>query len=121
MKDVTKLTFNNEEYEVTKIKIRQIGALAQTLNDLPDILKDFIGGNTENVEELDTQKMLELAPNLIMKASETVPAFLSVASGIELDKILDGGLDDLIELIRAVLEVNNFDVIVKNLRNLMKK
>jgi hypothetical protein len=115
MKDAVKVTFNGKEFEVGKIKIRSIGALAQTLNGLPEVFKDLMGNG--EVQELDTQRMLELAPSLIMQAGETLPPFLSVASGMELEEVLDGGLDDLIILIQAVLEVNNFETIVDYLKN----
>lgn len=116
MKDSVKIVFNGEEFEVGKIKIRNIGALAQTLNGLPEIFKNLIG-NSDEIQELDTQRLLEIAPALIMQAGETLPPFLSVASEIELGKVLDGGLDDLIVLIQAVLEVNNFETIVGYLKN----
>lgn len=116
MKDSVKIVFNGEEFEVGKIKIRNIGALAQTLNGLPEIFKNLIG-NSDEIQELDTQRLLEIAPALIMQAGETLPPFLSVASEIELEKVLDGGLDDLIVLIQAVLEVNNFETIVGYLKN----
>lgn len=110
------IPFNGEEIEVEKIKVKDIAKLASVLKDLPELFKEFI---TDGEQEYDTQHMLDLAPSLIMQAGETLPQFLSVASGVELETIEDGGLDDLIVLIDAVLELNNFEMIFNYLKNLI--
>ncbi|MBS4207443.1 hypothetical protein [Bacillus sp. FJAT-50079] len=120
MQDSVKLNFNGEEFEVKKIPVRRIGALAMTLNNLPEVFKDIFMNEEGEARDLDTTAMLEKAPMLIMSASETLPPFLSVASGIDLEKILDGGIDDFILLIQSVLAVNNFETIVGYLKNFMK-
>lgn len=111
------ITFNGQELEVSKIKIKNIGALAGTLKDLPKLFTDVFINNEGEQQELTTQQMLELAPSLIMQAGETLPPFLSVASGIDLETIENGGLDDLVVLIDAVLELNNFELIVGYIKN----
>ena len=91
-----------------------------TLNNLPEVFKDIFMNENGEAQELDTSMFLEKAPQLIIGASDTLPPFLSVASGVELEKILDGGIDDFILLIQAVLQVNNFETIVGYLKNFMK-
>ncbi|WP_416147893.1 hypothetical protein ACM26V_16820 [Salipaludibacillus sp. HK11] len=117
MQDTVKINFNDEEFEVKKISIRQIPALANTLNDLPTVFKDVFMTSDGEAQDLDTAKMIELAPSLIFQAGETLPPFLAVATKIDLEKIYDGGIDDLILLIQAVLQVNNFETIVGYLKN----
>lgn len=115
MKNKVEVNFNGEVLEVKKISVRKIGALAATLNNLPEALTDlFVQGNEAG--ELDTSSLLEKAPQLIISAADTLPPFLAVASDVDLEKILDGGIDDLIALIQGVLEVNNFETIVGYLK-----
>lgn len=110
------INFNGEELKVEKIKIKDIGKLAATLQDLPELFKDFITGDDF---ELNINQALDLAPNLIMQLGDTLPRFLSVASGIGIKKVENGGLDDLVLLIDAVLELNNFEMIFNYLKNLL--
>lgn len=111
------ITFNGEEFEISKIKIKNIGALVGTLKDLPKLFTDVFNSDEDEQQELTVQQMLELAPSLIMQASDTLPPFLSVVSGIDLETIENGGLDDLVVLIDAVLELNNFELIVGYVKN----
>lgn len=118
MKDVVKINFNGEEFEIKKIPMRRFPQLAAALNDIPAVVVDVFSGANE-LGELDTSALLEKAPTIIMQASETLPPLLAVASNIDLETVLDGGLDDFVGLISAVLEINNFETIVKYLKNMM--
>ncbi|WP_391115987.1 hypothetical protein [Psychrobacillus sp. L3] len=120
IKDKLPINFNGEDFEIRKIPVRRIGALAATLSNLPEVFKEVFMNDLGEARDLDTSVLLEKAPKLIMQASETLPPFLAVASEIDLEKILDGGLDDLVLLIQTVLQINNFETIVKYLKNFMK-
>lgn len=115
MLDSFKVNFNGEEVEVKKIPMRRFAALAGTLGSLPTIVKDIFADGAE----VDTSNLLEKAPMILMELGDTAPEFLAVASDVELEKILDGGIDDFLALLQGVLAVNNFDVIMGYLKNLM--
>jgi hypothetical protein len=117
MKDTKKIKFNGEEFEIKKVPLRRFGALALTLGNLPEAFKTLILNENNEARELNTQFILEKAPQLLFELGETLPQFLSVASDIDVNKVLDGGLDDTLKLIQAVLEINNLEVIIKNLKN----
>lgn len=120
MKDTKKITFNGEEFEVKKIPLRRFGELALSLDNLPNAFKMLFQGENNQDKEINTQAILDKAPQLLFELGETLPKFLSVASNIELEKVLDGGLDDTIVLLDAVLEINNLEVIIKHLKNFRK-
>ncbi|WP_286231318.1 hypothetical protein [Neobacillus mesonae] len=117
MKDTKKITFNGEKFEIKKVPIRRFGQLALTIENLPDLIKD-LAGNTDGSLVFNPQEILAKVPQMLFELGETLPRFLSVASDIDIEKVLEGGIDDITELLQAVLEINNIEVIIKNLKNL---
>lgn len=115
MKDTFTVNFNGEELEIKKVPMRRFSALAGTLGELPSIVKDIFASG----EEVDTANLLEKAPMILMQLGETAPSILAVAADVELEKVLDGGIDDSLALLQGILAVNNFDVIMSHLKNLM--
>ena len=118
IKDTVKINFNGEDFEIKKIPMRRFPALAASLGNIPEVIADVFIDKGE-AREVNTAVLLEKFPSVFMQASETVPVLLAVISDIELDKILDGGLDDFLVLLQAVLEINNIETIIKYLKNFM--
>jgi len=110
MQDSVKIQFNGEEFEIKKIAIRNMGAVASTLNNLPKVFKELFmqDGNTE----VNTETIIDKVPEILMEASDTLPRFLAVAANIDVETVLDGGIDDFFTLTEAVLSVNNLSVIM---------
>lgn len=122
MKDSKTITFNGEEIEITKIPLRRFGELTMALDDLPELFKLVFEGE-ENLT-VSNEKLIQKAPLLLTSLAEPFSKFLSAASGIDKEKILDAGLDDGLTLVETVLELNNLELIIakiKNLGNLLRK
>lgn len=119
MKDTVNINFNGEDFEIKKIPMRRFPALGAALGNIPEVIADVFMTDTGEAREVNTAVLLEKFPSVFMQASETVPVLMAVISDIELDKILDGGLDDFLVLLQAVLEINNIETIIKYLKNFM--
>lgn len=118
-KDTVTINYNGEKFEIKKIPLRRFPALAAALGSIPEVIADVFINDDGGARDVNTSIMLEKFPSVFLQASETVPSLLAVISDIELEKILEGGLDDLIVLLKGILEINNIETIIKHVKNFM--
>ncbi|MEC1786088.1 hypothetical protein [Schinkia azotoformans] len=121
MKDTKDIKINGEKFTIKKIPLGKYGELVMAFEKLPNTLKEVFAGEDGNLTDIDTQTIIEKAPLLLFQLNQDVLKLISVASGIELKKLSeDIGLDEGLDIIYAILEVNNVGLIIEKVKNLKK-
>lgn len=123
-----KVKINEKEVVLKKLALGQYPELFSRIKKLPALAGELIaegsvkgaGGKAPSVESLSNETILKKLPNLFSVASDEVISLLSFVSGID-EKELRGewGLDDATELLRKVLEINNTELIKKNIQGVV--
>jgi hypothetical protein len=118
MKDSKKIKLNGETYEVRKMPIRSFAQLLTSVENLPSKIKDTF--TLEELQNLTNEMFLEKVPSLLSNSFDDIINLTSVASGIDKEVIAELGFDEFIDVITAVLELNNIKAIVDKVKNLGK-
>lgn len=108
------IQINEKPIEIKKMSLGKMAEFLSEIENFPKIL--------ENFKDLEKEQIISKIPELLAMASEELFALISKATGINRKEIkAEWGLDDLSVVINAILEVNNFDLIKKNLAILTEK
>ncbi len=116
MKDIKKVKIKGETYEVSKMPLRRSASLLMAIEGLPSKVQNLI--SSEELENLDNNTILSKAPLLLAKSQDEIINLVAVASGIDKEVLDEGGLDDFIDVLSAVLETNNVNLIIDKVKNL---
>ncbi|WP_339227843.1 hypothetical protein NSQ77_20015 [Oceanobacillus sp. FSL K6-2867] len=116
MKSSKNIQINGQEVEIKKIQIGKFAELMLAVEKLPSIVTEVV--SLEELENLNTELILTKLPTLIANAQDEVFKLVSVASGIE--KVDELGFEEFIDVVTAVIELNNISAIVSKVKNLGK-
>jgi hypothetical protein len=116
MKDTKKITVNGEKVEIKKMPIRRFAELMMAVEHLPSKLQGAF--SAEELENLDNQAFLMKIPALLGDSQDEIFNLVAIASGVEKETMLDYGLDEFLDVISAVLELNNIQAIVSKVKNM---
>lgn len=114
MKKSTKVNINGTEMTIQKIPIGKFAELMMAVEKLPGAIFEVV--SVDEIENLDTKILLNKLPQLLAKAQDEIFNLVSVASGIE--KIENLSFEEFVDVVTAIVEVNNIQVIVNKLKNL---
>lgn len=104
------VSINGVEYAVKKMPLGKFAEVLQALEELPKQL--------ENVDSLSTDDVVAQLPQMVATALPELTKILSIASNVPATKIEEAGLDELTELVIAILDVNNIEKIVENIKKI---
>ena len=113
VKEVTIITSEGEE-KVFKVKKMPLGRYAQAIEELEKI-PELVG----QIATMETEDIFKQLPKMLATSFEDVVGVLSIATGIDktfLQEEVD--LEEAIELVHAVIEVNNFFALGRKLQEM---
>lgn len=116
MKSSKKIQINGQEVEIKKIQIGKFAELMLAVEKLPSIVTEVV--SLEELENLTSELILTKLPTLIGNAQDEIFKLVSVASGIE--KVDELDFEEFIDVVTAVIELNNISAIVGKVKNLGK-
>lgn len=106
----------DREIPIKKITLGRAADLAELIQDLRDFPKIF-----SSLDEYSNQKVLEHLPELINGSLAEVAKIIEFATGIDRKDVLELGFDELSDIVIAVLEVNDIERIIENIKKLMAR
>jgi len=110
---VKTLNLDSGTYEIKKMPLGRFVDLFKVIGELPKELSQWEGKTNEDI--------FKSLPSLLVSATPQLISAISVASNIPEEKLKDEmGLDDLTQILMAILEVNNFEEIKKNFKSLLQ-
>lgn len=105
-----KIKLENKEVEVKKLPLGKYAELLNALDELPKHLNDF------DTKSSDT--LIAELPKLIAVALPDVIKIVSIATNLTPEEIENLGLDEVVKIIIALIEVNNYKEIFDSLKKL---
>lgn len=103
-----KVKLDEKTVEISKLPLGKYADLLKALKQLPRLLKDFQGkSNDEIVERL---------PIIIGESFDDFIGILVIATDLQPEELKLLGLDEVVRLILAVFEVNNYQEVYKNIK-----
>lgn len=111
MKKTTSVKLDDKTIEISKLPLGKYADLLSKIKELPKHL--------QSVQGLTNDKILEQLPFLISVALPDVVAILTVATNLKAQEIEEMGLDEVTEVVLAVIEVNNFKGVYANVKKAM--
>lgn len=112
------LTLAGKKITIKKLPIRKLTNVIQRLSGLPEDLKSQIA----NLDKESTEETLAKAPMLIATALPHIADIVALACNsddITVDFLLDDcGIDDAMELVVALIELNNIKSILDNAKKM---
>lgn len=115
MKDSKTIKINGEKVEIKKIPLKRFSDLIKAVRNLPMIIIENFQG-----EELTEEAIIQKVPELIGLIDDDIINCVSVASGIEKEILEEVGIDEFLVVVNAVLEINNIQAIVGEVKNSLK-
>lgn len=114
----TQLTLAGKKITIKKLPIRKLTDVIQRLSGLPDDLKSQIA----NLDKESTEETLAKTPMLIATALPHIADIVALACNsddVTADFLLDEcGVDDAMELVNALIELNNIKSILDNAKKM---
>jgi len=97
-----------ENLEVKKLTLSQLPTLAGIVRNLPKTLG--------SMDDLTNQTLLEKLPEIIENGLPELAKITALVTNIKENKVVELPLDEFTEIVAKVLEVNNFEKVIKNLK-----
>ena len=106
-----KVKLDEKTIEVTKLPIGRYAELLKSLKELPKHISGLSGQTSDQI--------LEKLPQLISESLPDVVRVLTVATTLTEDEINSLGLDEIVEIVLAIVEVNNFKAMYEKVKKAM--
>lgn len=104
---------DGREVIVKKLPIGKYAEVFTALQELPKKLG--------SIDSLSNEEFIARIPILIAEALPELTKVMSVATGVPEKQILTLGLDEVTDLVAAILDVNNFEKVVANVKKIMAR
>ena len=113
MKTLT-IKINDKEVIIKKLALGRYAEVLGALDKLPEKLGGF--------DALTPEKVMAALPKMISESFPELVQIVSIASGIPENELAEEyGLDDTTILLKGIFEVNDFNLVKKNIRGLFQK
>jgi len=107
------IIINGKEVIIKKLVLGKYALIMKALKKLPEKLGSF--------GEISNEKIITALPSMIADSLPEIIEILSIATDVPAKELEDTyGLDDVTEVIKAIFEINNFEIVKKNMENLWK-
>jgi len=105
---------NNKDVVIKKLPLGKYAEVLGALDKLPTKVGDF--------DKLSQDKIIASLPKLISESFPELIKIISIASGVLEEELTNEyGLDDVTLLIKGIFDVNDFNLVKKNIQGLLKK
>jgi hypothetical protein len=95
---------------VKKLPLKKYAELLQAIEELPKTLKSMQG--------MDTETIMQQIPLLVANALPDVIRIICIATDSKKETIEEMGLDEVVEIITAISEVNNYAKVFDSIKKL---
>lgn len=130
IKNVEITIVEGERERTEKIKIvkaalgkwkKLIDSVKKLFAILPEVLeRKGVKDTSAFIDEIELSDVILLIPDMLEAATDEVISFLSLGTGLEVEYLEEKvGLDELVDLLEAIIEVNNLIKVVQKGKNLM--
>ena len=118
MKKSKTININGVKVEIKKIPIGKFAELMMAVDKLPSIVTNAV--SLDELENINAQLLFSKLPSILANAQNELFKLVSVASGIVVEDISEVDIEEFIDIILAVLEINNIQGIVNKVKNFKK-
>lgn len=97
------VSFNEKDVTVRELSLRQfmeLGSIVEEIEGLASIFSD--------IETRETMDIIKAVSQLLKTAPESLGRVISKATDLKPDEVLDGTIDEVLEIVMAIIKVNNF-------------
>lgn len=114
-----KIKINEKEFEVKKLALGRYAEFLEALEKLPKEAISEIWG-LDKVKDDDARTLVGIL-SVLRKSKDQVFQVLSIATNVPVEVLMnEAGIDDGARLIRAVFEVNDFNLVKNEIGALVK-
>lgn len=107
--------FNDTDVVVKELSLRQFQEFGDIVGEVEELANVF-----KDIEKMETLDVVKAIAGLMKTAPDLVGQVISKATDLTPDQVLDGTIDEIMELVVAIIKVNNFvDSFKKKLDNLL--
>lgn len=108
------LTFSNgETLSVKKLPLRKYAELLNALDKLPMQL--------EKLDQSKNEEVLMVLPKVIAGCLDEVISIISIATDLKKEKVEELALDEVVNILLAVVEVNRYSEVYENVKKLFAR
>lgn len=108
-----KLEIANNTIEVSKLPIGKYVELLRAFKELP---KKIAG-----LDKIDNDTIIAELPTMIEQALPEFLAMLSIATPLSIEQLSKLGLDEIVDLVLAVVEVNKFKEVYSKIKKALAR
>lgn len=91
---------DNKSITVSKLPLGKYAELLKALKDMPEHL--------QGLDNLDNKKILDVLPTMLTQSLPDVIKILTITTPLTESEIIELGLDEVVKVVKAVIEVNNY-------------
>lgn len=105
-----KVKLEKKTIEVSKLPLGKYAELLRALDELPK--------NLAGIDKIDNDEIVSRIPNIIANALPEFIKIVSIATPLKEDEIVELGLDEVVDVVLAIIEANNYKDIFAKIKNL---
>lgn len=91
---------DSKSITVSKLPLGKYAELLKALKDMPEHL--------QGLDNLDNKKILDVLPTMLTQSLPDVIKILTITTPLTESEIIELGLDEVVKVVKAVIEVNNY-------------
>jgi hypothetical protein len=110
------ITINGNEVVIKKMAIAQTAKLMLAVENLPKLVTNNF--SLDEAQKMTIDSLLVKLPHLLANFQDDLFKIVEVASGIKKKDIEELDYEEFLDVITAVLELNNFSAVVVKVKNL---
>lgn len=103
LRNVAEVQFGGRTVQVKELSLRKFQALGSVVGQI-----EALGKALGDIENLEPGEVIKTVGNLFTTAPEVVAQVISTATDLTQDEVLDGTISEVLEVVAAVIRVNNF-------------
>jgi len=108
------IKINNKDIVIKKLPLGKYAEVLNAFDKIPSKLGSF--------DKLSQDKIIGILPKLLSDSFPELIKIISIASDVSEEELTNEyGLDDVTLLIKGIFDVNNFNLVKKNIQGLLKK
>lgn len=120
--DSNSITVSTELGDVTvrKMALSDYAGLLRALDKLPNKIGDLVGANTD-IKSMDSSAILKLIPGILADSWDDIAALIAVPTDKDAEFLLRLDGADALDVIDAILELNDFARIANAVKKMLAR
>lgn len=107
------LKFSDNELIIKKLPIGRYAELLRQLKKLPKVLK--------TLPEINTSTILEALPDILAESEDDFFGLINIATDIPVDELKKYGLNEIVDIVIAVFEVNQYKEVYEKIKKALSQ